>query len=71
MNKLEDEYIDLLFDQTLKVLEANKEKEAYDLKFHLSNQKRGSLSSYSGKKVEFDLDRPNSVGNLEEEITGP
>ncbi len=62
MNEGEDEYkTDYSFEQIRKILEENKEKENYDLKFHLSQSNQNNFCS----------DEPNSKGNLEEETCGP
>lgn len=54
------EYKDLSYEQTLKVLKENKDKNR-EIKFNLSPLKENN----------FRLDEPTSKGSLEEEIWGP
>ena len=54
------EYTGLSYDETLKILEERKGKNE-QLNFHPSPNKNG----------EIDLDKPDSMGDLEEELSGP
>jgi len=54
------EYTGLSYDETLKILEERKGKDE-KLTFH----------PFPNRNREIDLDEPDSIGDLEEELSGP
>jgi len=69
MNEQEKEYSDLPYQETLRVI---KERgDVSNLKFHLSNYQENYHAHFSGERIGIYQDMPDSIGDLEEEITGP
>lgn len=60
--KYDEKGKDLSFGETVETLKENKNNGEYELRFYLSNKTSSPF---------YDSDMPNSMGDLEEEITGP